>query len=162
LHTRSTPTLSRNIHVAKSVVDAISDTIGKYPAETGGLLGGPINTLGIIFHFYFDKTAGTSATVFHPDIDAQDRVQNEWGQIGIIPVGIIHSHPVWFRQPSSEDIYIIKKWSSMNPRIQELYTPIVLSQADNRGKLQIDSYGFTKNGDYELVMDTPNWIIIEG
>ena len=90
------------LSMTDEVIRQIEDTIGSFPAETGGFLG--TSDGKTIDHFYFDHTAKTSAATYTPNVKAVNRKLKEWDEAGIRLVGNVHSHPEGYIHPSNADV----------------------------------------------------------
>jgi hypothetical protein len=85
--------------MTKAVFEQIAKTIGKLPAETGGILGMRGNKVDT---FFFDEAPnrGTSLS-YSPNYTAINKVlAKEWTPTNTIYMGAVHSHPVWLTTPS--------------------------------------------------------------
>ena len=94
--------------LTRQVWNEIRATIGRHPAETGGILGSGDGGR-TIDHFYFDRSAHTTGSTYKPDTAAINRVIREWNDQGVQFIGFIHSHPRGHTVPSSEDIRYAKR-----------------------------------------------------
>lgn len=113
------------------VYDAIRHTIGKRPAETGGMLGGNLKT-GLISHFHLDQTARCTTSAYEPDFSTIDAVLEGWNKAGIRLLGFPHSHPRGLNRPSGGDEFYAGGILEANPELPGLLIPIIDSSAENR------------------------------
>lgn len=113
----------------KGVVEEIISTVGRFPPETGGILGASSN--GIISHFYYDRTGKSTASGYTPDVSTVNEIlTNSWMPNGIFMVGIVHSHANMNRTPSCGDIsYGIRILQALNT-VGQFYLPIVTRSED--------------------------------
>lgn len=90
------------------VLNEICETIGRLPAETGGILGcrGASRTID---HYYFDRFAHTTGSTYSPDTATFNNVIAKWNDSGVRSVGFVHSHPKGHIAPSAEDMGYAKK-----------------------------------------------------
>ena len=122
------------IEMTKSVFDEITKTIGKFPAETGGILGMRGNKID---RFFFDETPnGGTKLSYTPNHAAINKVLSEtWTPTNTIYMGAVHSHPTGLISPSFGDKYyaqqllghIMKNFKEGKPYF---YIPIVQSSGD--------------------------------
>jgi len=96
------PPIPPCLHITDEVADQIELTIGSLPAETGGFLG--TSDGKIVDHFYFDRTAATTAATYTPNVEAVNRVLKKWDEDGVRLIGNVHSHPYGYTHPSREDV----------------------------------------------------------
>ena len=104
----------------------IFHTIGAYPAETGGILLGPIGSDDVT-GFYFDNSAGCSRTTYSPDYETLSRkLKGEWMPSGQDFKGFSHSHPRSLDALSSGDMVYIRRLLEINPDMDMFVAPIIL------------------------------------
>ena len=119
------------LHITDEVANQIETTIGSLPAETGGFLGTSDDKN--IDHFYFDRTAETSAVTYTPNVTAVNQKLKEWTEAGVRLVGNIHSHPEGYTQPSSADVkYAQRIMEALD--LPEFYILIVQPERERRQK----------------------------
>lgn len=108
----------------KSIIDEIVNTIGRYPPETGGILGA--NSSGIISYYYYDRTGKSTVHGYAPDVSAINKMlTEEWMPAEIFMVGIVHSHSNMNGVPSCGDIsYGVRILQALDT-VDEFYLPIV-------------------------------------
>ena len=103
---------SQVVYMSERVFLDIKATIGRYPAETGGMLG-MLN--GYISDFYFDNTADVTFGQYSPDSDTCSRILNaEWFPKGIRLCGFIHSHSVDPLPSESDKQYMQKIYTAVS------------------------------------------------
>ena len=145
---KSTP----DMRITKDVLHAIKGTIGKRPAEQGGILGSSDGG-ETIDHYYFDEHAGTSAGTYSPNTEYINRVVLPgWEERGISPVGFVHSHPRGVRHPSQGDKeYAAPLMDAMG--VERLALPIV--QSGKSSKYELLGY-FAQSSDDEVQVTPAN------
>lgn len=128
------------ITITQEVFDEIKATIGKAPAETGGVLGGDPTT-GVVTHFYYDRQSETSPVVYHVIADRINPVLAEWNAAGVHLMGMIHSHLRRHLNPSDPDIRFGHRLISRpdNVALPHFLIPIVQSAADGDFSMRIFS-----------------------
>ncbi len=127
------------------VYKEICDTIGRKKPEQGGILG---TSDGIhIDHYYYDKNARTTSGSYYMDNKTLDKVIAKWNDDGIFFMGVIHSHPSMFSEPSDGDRAMVEKIiNSMNVN-GEFFTPIVHVSPSLDGTIKIFPYSYVRNID---------------
>ena len=76
-------------------------TIGAFPAETGGILLGPIGSNDVT-GFHFDNSAKCSRATYSPDhITLSRKLKEEWMPSGLDFKGFCHSHPQRSHDPQT-------------------------------------------------------------
>ncbi|MGN0437786.1 MAG: ThiF family adenylyltransferase [Lachnospiraceae bacterium] len=93
--------------IDEDILDEMRTNVGKYPAETGGMIGSTSN-LKRIDLFYFDSDSANSAGSFYYNIEKVSKVNNAWKDRGYVPTGFIHSHPIGMVTPSFHDVATAK------------------------------------------------------
>lgn len=93
----------KSILISESVLDAFRKDVGRYRAETGGMLASSTES-SIIDICYFDKYSNNTSGTFYYDIETMSAVFREWKAKGYITNGIYHSHPKGVIRPSYHDI----------------------------------------------------------
>jgi len=115
--------------VTLSVLGKIRDTIGRLPAERGGVLGGRSED-GIVSEFYFDREARRNTVTYTPDEKLLNRLfAEDWNPRGIRVLGFAHSH-LGLRRLSRGDLSYSQRILEAIPDLKRLLTPIVISAAD--------------------------------
>jgi hypothetical protein len=68
--------------ITESALQTIKDTLGRFPAETGGMLmGDPVT--GLISHFVFDEDARTSGVIYYPTVQFLNDAIDKYEPLGI-------------------------------------------------------------------------------
>jgi len=103
------PFADGKIEIRLSVLREMFETIGREPPETGGMLGGDIETGQVTDFLFDDNPDGASRIHFTPDMENWNRVRNtEWKPRGVRAIGAAHSHPGRSNRPSGgDDIYAL-------------------------------------------------------
>jgi proteasome lid subunit RPN8/RPN11 len=135
------------IVMTQSVFDEIKNTIGTFPAETGGILGMTGDTIN---HFYYDEYPDDSSySAYTPNCDAINACLEKWTDREVIYVGCIHSHPSGICSPSYPDkLYaqrILNNNSNFDKSKKYLYIPIVQSIADTGNFKMYSFIAYYKN-----------------
>jgi hypothetical protein len=121
----------RSLRITTNVYEAIRLTLGRLPAEQGGILGGNWND-GIVTHYYFDRRAKSSRGSYSPNHTLLNwLLAHEWNPRGIRMLGFVHSQPRGCTIPSIYDVEYALKILECNPTLDSLYLPIVQSAADH-------------------------------
>ncbi len=110
---------------------AMTETVGTFPAETGGILLGNRDDY-VVQKFIFDANASTGSTSYDPDIAFLNReVKREWEENGLAFLGFVHSHPRGLSRLSGDmgngigdQGYIQRIFDSM-PNLTHFLAPIV-------------------------------------
>ena len=110
-------------YVTPQVLRDIATTVGRHPAETGGILLGPIGINGIS-RFVFDATASATTVTYSPDADALSALCEREAEQGYELKGFVHSHPGSAR-PSSGDMAYVQRFFEVNPSMTRFHMPIL-------------------------------------
>ncbi|GIW92147.1 MAG: hypothetical protein KatS3mg110_0188 [Pirellulaceae bacterium] len=127
---RPAPQTEAVLRMTADVYDHIRLTIGRLPAEQGGILGGrPPSEL--ISHYYFDRHAETSRGSYSPDHGRLNQLLARiWNPNGVRMLGFVHSQPRGCTWPSVYDIQYAQTILDHNPWLDQFYLPIVQSPID--------------------------------
>jgi hypothetical protein len=133
-HIATLPTVDRQnttpkpcYKITADVWQEIKKTIGKLPPESGGMLGGCRDT-NTISTYYFDNSAQTTGSAYSPDVQVVNTILDKWNNDGIQLMGMIHSHPDTYRQPSSSDEEYAKRIISACKGMTQFFMPIVITR----------------------------------
>ena len=139
LHT--TPTSRpRRLRITKVVLREIERTVGSFPAETGGVLGGNLET-GLISHFYYDVTARQTGSEYSPDhVTLNQLLKGDWNPRDIRLLGFVHSHPPGVTKPSAGDLRYARVLLDGLTELDRLELPIVMTKPDT-GAFELFPYG---------------------
>ena len=111
------------IFLSENVYKEIAETLGRAPAERGGVLGSENG--GTVIKYYYDSTGISTGVSYSPDCDKINSVlENEWAQENVQMVGIIHSHDNSCPYPSCSDIRYAEKIMRA-AKMDTFYLPIV-------------------------------------
>lgn len=124
------------IKMSSKVFNSIKSTIGNQPSERGGMLGSSEgNTIDT---YFFDKYASTTSVLYVPSIDKINEVlEKEWIPNDTYLMGMIHSHPNYYMEPSGADLEYSKRIIDAMG-LDYFYMPIVRSGIE--GHFAIYSY----------------------
>lgn len=126
------------------VYEQIRLTVGRLPAEQGGILGGKL-TDGIVTHFHFDRQAQTTRGSYTPNHAMLNRLLScDWNPRGVRMLGFVHSQPRGCTAPSIYDVEYALTILNCNPTLDYLYLPIVQSTGD-RCPFAIYAYRVVRN-----------------
>ena len=133
----------KTVKFSKEVLDEFRKDVGRFRAETGGMLASAINEQ-VIDKCHFDTHSRNTPGTFYYDVESMSVVFREWKAAGYITNGIYHSHPRGVTQPSYHDI------SSALLHIdffglEYFYLPII--QPDRRGLYMMYFYIVRKKDD---------------
>lgn len=109
------------IQITQEVINQIQKTIGTYPIETGGIIGGSDTC---ITHFCFDDHNSENSYV--PNVSFLNEAIKKWANENVEFLGIIHSHPSFSTGPSLEDLKYAVNLKRKNPFLNRLFFPIVI------------------------------------
>lgn len=103
------PTGSRNTNFpgitlfSSKVLNDFRRNVGRYRAETGGLLGSTGDKKRIDL-CHFDTLSRNTSGSFYYDVESMTKVYRRWQEQGYTTNGIYHSHPIGAIRPSFHDI----------------------------------------------------------
>jgi hypothetical protein len=142
----------RPFQITQNVVDSIAATVGSFPAERGGILGGYPRT-GVVTHFHFDLSSRQTGATYSPNAQhLTELLQKHWNPRGIRLLGFVHSHPPSFRQLSTGDKVYAERILAVNDEMKELYLPLVMSAADS-GCFELLPFGVTRSGERKVTVE---------
>lgn len=114
------------VKIAHSVCRDILLTIGARPAESGGILLGPVGTNDVT-DFFFDDGGSCTGSTYSPDCTTlRQKMQEEWLPAGIDMKGFVHSHPGSFDRLSTGDLIYINRLLDKNDDMTMFIAPIVI------------------------------------
>lgn len=162
--------------LTEEVLNEIRSTVGRFPAETGGILGTSAFSSTIVSTesqeisiekrgdkkidlFCFDKWAKTSGGTFYYDVEKMSEVFNHWQEEGSSLVGVIHSHPRGYIQPSYHDISTALLHMDFL-ETDVFYMPIV--QADKDGFFKLYFYTVKKDEKKKNVITSLDFVVYAG
>ena len=119
----------KKIRFSPQVLDDFRKNVGKYRAETGGMLASTSDS-DLIDKCYFDVYSQNTSGTFYYDVESMSEVFREWKARGYVTNGIYHSHPIGSIRPSYHDI----STALLHLRFFELdYFYLPIFQNDRRG-----------------------------
>jgi len=114
------------VKIAHSVCKDILLTIGARPAESGGILLGPVGTNDVT-DFFFDNGGSCTGSTYSPDyVTLRQKMKEEWLPTGIDMKGFVHSHPGSFDRLSIGDMVYINRLLDKNEDMTMFVAPIVI------------------------------------
>jgi hypothetical protein len=114
------------IRINRKAFYELMHKLSSRPAESGGILLGPVGTNDIT-HFYFDRGGACTGGSYSPDyITLNRKMREEWLPAGLDMKGFAHSHPGSLDRLTAGDMSYIKKLLSKNPDMNMFVAPIVL------------------------------------
>lgn len=135
---------------SEGVLDDLRRNVGKYRAETGGMLGSRSDK-NLIDLCHFDVHSRNTPGTFYYDVESMSAVFRDWKSKGYETNGIYHSHPKGCIRPSYHDI----STALLHIRFFELdyfYLPIL--QSDKRGFFTLFFYVVRMKGEnLEVTLD---------
>lgn len=127
-----------------NVLVEIFRSIGKRPAESGGMLGGKGEE---ITHYHFDETSRTSKATYTPDhVSLTNLLKNDWNPSDTRLKGFVHSHPSRFDRPSGGDQVYAGRILEAIDDLKLLWLPIVNTIPDT-GRFSISPWAAVRDGD---------------
>ncbi len=118
------------LKILSSVWEEIYKTLGTFPPEQGGILGGTFDT---VTKFYFDSDAKRDSAHYYPSAKQLNDVLKDWYQEGTQFLGIIHSHQFGDMRLSPRDIDVAREIIGKNSSLCEhLFFPIISSEFDSK------------------------------
>jgi len=146
--------------ITQTAFDAIKETLGRYPAETGGLLLGNPET-GLITRFLFDQDARASSVIYYPTVEWLNEQIPIYEAQGEFALGIAHSHPTGLREPSIPDLSAAYNniTSEHNGHIRTWHLPIIQSIADGKD-FEFHPFIVSCSPSGEPVLHTPSLEIV--
>lgn len=131
---------SESVIFSKKVLDDFRKTVGRYPAETGGMIACS-KDIKYVDTWCFDKKSRNTAASYSYDVEQMSIAYREWKKQNTKCVGFVHSHPASYRQPSYDDIataYELMKFFKND----FFYLPIIMS--DRKGLFTLFSFVIRK------------------
>jgi hypothetical protein len=123
----------------------IQETVGKRPAESGGILLGSREDY-VVQKFVFDPSGSMSAGAYDPDVSFLNKVvKKEWAENKLAFLGFLHSHPRGALRLSGDwgnntgDVGYMKGIFRAMPTLTKILVPIMFSSADG-GPLTVIPY----------------------
>lgn len=146
------------LHLPRSVWMQIRNTVGSYPPETGGILGGK-RSEDQVTHFHYDQGANRTGSTYSPDYERLNALlKTEWNPADIDLLGVAHSHPSWCRRPSDGDMVYARVILEHNPQMERLWLPLVISESP--GQFELLPYYAERSNTMDGVVIRPAQLII--
>ena len=131
------------IEFSKRVLDDFRENVGKFRAETGGMLASRKDS-HLIDECHFDVHSKNTAGTFYYDVESMSEVYRDWKAKGYETNGIYHSHPLGHIRPSYHDI----STALLHLRFFDLdYFYLPIFQSNRRGLYRMFFYVVRKAGD---------------
>lgn len=125
---------------SESAYNHINDTVGSFPAETGGILLGSLDDFKVQ-RFVFDPNGKTNSAAYDPDIDFLNKELKKARKEGLDLLGFVHSHPRGVSRLSGDfgngigDLGYIKRILDAFEHLDKFLVPIVYSSVDGEFKV---------------------------
>lgn len=103
MKTMYTGIADKTVKFSEQVLDEFRKNVGRFKAETGGMLASSQNK-NLIDRCHFDTHSQNTSGTFYYDVESMSEVFREWKSKGYVTNGIYHSHPKGVTQPSYHDI----------------------------------------------------------
>ena len=147
-----TAAIPDRIEMTSEVFNQIKHTIGKKPAETGGILGMSGEKID---HFFYDRLPdGATSVTYTPNCDAINAVLKRWTRKDAVYMGAIHSHPKGYNRPSYADEQYARRLLDNNLNFDKakpyFYIPIVQPSADATGFELFSYIAYYKNDRFSV------------
>ena len=133
------------LRLPADVFQAIHDTVGTTPPETGGMLGGD-RAQGTATRFVLDATGRRTSVSYSPDHGRLNQLLADWNDDGTRLIGFCHSHPRGATAPSGGDREYAGRILRAIPSLERLFVPIVMSAGDG-GPFEIRAWAAVRDGD---------------
>ena len=145
------------VYITRTVMMAIRNTVGQYPAETGGILGA--STDSVISHYYFDHSGISKENGYTPDVNAVNKILSEqWMPNHVLMVGIVHSHANMNCAPSCGDMsYGIRILRALDT-VDKFYLPIVTQTSNG---VCMNCYMILRDSDRGFVCKQIEYVVID-
>ncbi|MBL7738450.1 MAG: ThiF family adenylyltransferase [Chitinophagaceae bacterium] len=131
--------------ILESAYQEIANTVGRRPAESGGILLGSREDF-VVQKFVFDHKGSMSAGAYDPNTEFLNKVvKKEWNENKLAFLGFLHSHPRGLSRLSGDwggnvgDIGYMKAILKAIPDLKKFLVPIIFSPADG-GELTFFPY----------------------
>lgn len=130
-HAHLIPQSKHVFQISIDVLDSITQSLGTYSPETGGLLAGNREECRIHL-FRFDNSASVTSTTYTPNAAKLTKILNKWDEEkkGKI-IGFIHSHPGSYNRPSPGDFEYAERILKAIPALGKLFLPIATFRGDH-------------------------------
>lgn len=143
---------SISLRISRSAYADIMKSICSRPAESGGILIGPVE-LNDVTLFYFDNGAKCSGTTYTPDINTLRRkMKEEWLPAGLDMKGFVHSHPGRLDRLTEGDLSYIQRLLEKNDDMEFFAAPIVIPEEFRMRPLVVSRQNPDRPQDVKLVL----------
>ena len=123
---RGIVTMMKKIPISRKVFYELMHKLSSRPAESGGVLLGPVGS-NAITHFYFDRGGVCTGDSYSPEYNTLNRkLRQQWRPAGLEIKGIAHSHGGNLNSLTYGDMSYIKRLMSRNPDMSIFVAPVVL------------------------------------
>lgn len=134
------------LRLSANAARSIRSSVGRFPAETGGMLGGDRKDYNVT-DFHFDKLAQRSGCTYSPDTKTMNQLlSGTWDEQGIEFLGFVHSHPGSMVHPSEGDVIYAERILDALPALPYLLMPIVETGSAHR-QYRIHAYAVSRIDD---------------
>jgi len=114
------------VTMARAAYEDILRHIASRPAESGGILLGPIGS-NEVTRFYFDQTGSCTSSSYSPGhVGLSRRMKQEWLPAGLDLAGFVHSHPGRLDWLTVGDLRYIRRLLLANDDMDVFVAPIVI------------------------------------
>ena len=139
--------------IQKAVRMSIERTVGRLPAETGGLLG---MQSGVICAYYFDETACSTHNEYRPDIETCERIINDiWLPEDVHFCGFVHSHTLDSVPSRSDEQYTRALYDAVrlaDPAVECGFYSVIAIPAYQKTAFSLHPYRGVYSPDGEFVL----------
>lgn len=136
--------------LTQTVLRGIQESIGRMPAEQGGILGGSRED-GIVRYYQFDRSARRTRVAYSPDTEFLNQLlTDEWNPQDIYLLGFVHSHPPSLKEPSEGDLAYARRILECNPELPRLLLPIVVTEPDS-GRFAVFPFAAVRDRDRVVI-----------
>ncbi len=114
------------LYMTYEAYQSVMRSVASRPAETGGILLGPIDS-DEVTGFYFDGSADCTGGTYSPNHPVLvSKMKSEWVPSGLDMKGFVHSHPGDYARLSPGDLVYIERLLAINPDMGVFAAPIVI------------------------------------
>ena len=122
------------VRMRREAFDRIKNSVGQLPAEEGGVL--VADSDGVICDFQYDHSSTRDSSRCTPNSDGLSRLSPALRRLNRHIRGWCHSHPGGPRCPSGGDVTAANSFLRLNPQLDWLFIPIVMTIPDT-GKFEL-------------------------
>lgn len=114
------------VAMARAAYVDILQHIASRPAESGGILLGPIGS-NEVTHFHFDYAGSCTSSSYSPDhVGLGRRMKQKWLPSGLDMKGFAHSHPGRLDWLTDGDLRYIRRLMLANEDMEVFVAPVVI------------------------------------